>query len=75
MPEAPRPVAVAAQQVDLLYALPAAPHRELARLHARHVAALREKAAGLGADALVLLEAREEEIRAVAIEYLPTKAR
>ena len=75
MPEAPRPVAVAAQQVDLLYALPSAPHRELARLHARHVGALREKAAGLGADALVLLDASEEEIRAVAIEFLPPRGR
>ncbi len=81
MPEAYQPVPVEVQRlrgpatpaqaprVELLYAVPAAPHRELARLHARGAPGLnvryvygelREEAAALGADALVLVDVREE---------------
>lgn len=58
-----------AKRVELLFERPAAPHRELARLHAlgnpgthiRYVyGELREEAAALGADALIVREAREK---------------
>jgi hypothetical protein len=63
------PKAGAAVRVDLLYAVPAAAHRELAHLHGRQ-GELRKQAAALGADALVVLKAREDGIDALAIEYL-----
>lgn len=60
---------VQVDHVAILYSAPKRAHRALARLHARgrpglHIAyvygELREEAAALGADALVIREAREE---------------